>query len=102
MISSVNLYLSNKPISSNSDNYPYRAYIETLLSYNADSKSTHLKASVLWVEDTATHFNTLDHDGGNVGLQKRIDEIAQSRTAQLLGRLHLDLFQQEKIFTERN
>ena len=41
MFSSLNLYLNNKQISSNSDTYPYRAYIENLLSYNADSKSTH-------------------------------------------------------------
>ena len=37
MFSSVDLYLNNKLISSNSDTYPYRAYIENLLSYNADS-----------------------------------------------------------------
>ena len=40
MFNSVDLYLNNKLISSNSDTYLYRAYIENLLSYNADSKST--------------------------------------------------------------
>ena len=96
MFSSVDLYLNNKLISSNSDTYPYRAYIENLLSYNADSKSTFLNASVLWVEDTADQFDTLNHNGANTGLQKRIGFIAQSKTAELFGRLHLDLFQQEK------
>ena len=96
MFSSVDLYLNNKLISSNSDTYPYRAYIENLLSYNSDSKSTFLKASVLWVEDTAAHFDTLNHDGANTGLQKRMGAISQSKTAELFGRLHLDLFQQEK------
>ena len=65
MFSSVDLYLNNKLISSNSDTYLYRAYIENLLSYNADSKSTFLNASVLWVEDTAAQFDTLNHDGAN-------------------------------------
>ena len=96
MFNSVDLYINNKLISSNSDNYPYRAYIENLPSYNADSKSTFLKASVLWVEDTAAHFNSFDHDGTNTGLQKRMAAISQSKTAELFGRLHLDLFQQEK------
>ena len=70
MFNSVDLYLNNKLISSNSDTYPYRAYIENLLSYNADSKSTFLNASVLWVDDTAAQFDTLNHDGVNTGLQK--------------------------------
>ena len=92
MFNGVDLYLNNKLISSNSDTYLYRAYIENLLSYNADSKSTFLNASVLW----AAQFDTLNHDGANAGLQKRIAVISQSKTAELFGRLHLDLFQQEK------
>ena len=96
MFNSVDLYLNNKRISSNSDTYPYRAYIENLPSYNADNKSTFLNASVLWVEDTAAQFDTLNHDGANTGLQKRIAVISQSKNAELFGRLHLDLFQQEK------
>ena len=94
MFRSVDLYLNNKVIS-NSDTYPYRSYIEHL-SYNADSKSTHLKASVFWAEDTTAQFNTLDHDGANTGLLTRMAAILQSKTAELFGRLHLDLFQQEK------
>ena len=94
MLNSVDLYLNNKLISSNSDTCPYRAYIENLLSYNADSKSTHLKASVLWVE------HILNHDGVNVGLQTRMAAISQSNTAELFGRLHLDLFQQEKYLPD--
>ena len=66
------------------------------MSYNADSKLTFLNASVLWVEDTAAQFDTLNHDGANAGIQKRIAVISQSKTAELFGRLHLDLFQQEK------
>ena len=89
-------WVEHFPIASLANIYPYRAYIENLLSYNADSKSTHLKASVLWAEDAATHFNTLDHNGDNSGLQTRIAAILQSKTAELFGRLHLDLFQQEK------
>ena len=98
MFSRVDLHLSNKLISSISDTYPYRAYIENLLSYNADRKSTHFKASVLRAEDTATHFNTLDRKTDNSGLQTRMNAILQSKTAEIFGRLHLDLCQQENIY----
>ena len=46
-------------------------------------------------EDNAAHFNTLDRNWDNVGLQTRTDAILQSTTVELFGRLHLDQFQQE-------
>ena len=96
MFSSVDLYLNNKLVSSNLDTYPYRAYIENLLSYNTDSKVTHLRASELWIKDTGGKFDALAHDGDNAGLKKRIEEIAESKTTELCGRIHLDMFHQEK------
>ena len=52
MFSSVDLYRNNKLITSYSDTSPERAYIENRLSYNAESKLTHLKAIVLWLKTT--------------------------------------------------
>ena len=98
MFNSVDLYLNNKLISSNSDTYPYRAYIENLLSYNADSKSTFLNASVLWVEDTAAQFDTLNHDGANTGLQKRIAIISQSKIQNFLDVYILIYFNKKNIY----
>ena len=59
MFSNIDLYLNNKLITSGSGNYPYRAYIENLLSYSPESKNTHLKAGELWIKDTAGHMNDL-------------------------------------------
>ena len=96
MFNSVDLYLNNKLISSNLDTYPYRAYIENLLSYNADSKSTFLNASVLGLKTLLLSSIHSTMMGLIQGFQKRISVISQSKTAELFGRLHLDLFQQEK------
>jgi hypothetical protein len=96
MFSSIDLYLNNKLISSNLDTYPYRAYFENLLSYNKDSKLTHLNAGDLWANDTAGEFNALTYNGANEGLKIRFQQITESKKCELLGRLHLDVFQQEK------
>jgi len=44
LFGSVDMYLNNKLVTGNADTYPYRAYIENLLSYNKASKDIHLKA----------------------------------------------------------
>ena len=96
LFSSMDLYLNNKLITNNSDTYPYRAYIENLLSYSGESKSTHLKAGEMWVEDTPAKFDKPDLDGGNVGMVARAKLIEESKCIELCGRLHLDLFLQNK------
>ncbi|XP_045186016.2 uncharacterized protein F54H12.2-like [Mercenaria mercenaria] len=96
MFSSIDLYLNNKLISSNSHTYPYRVYIENLLSYNKECKDTQLRAFELWDKDTATHMQDNTRDGNNDGWKRRRTRIAESKSCELTGRLHLDLFLQEK------
>ncbi|XP_053372978.1 uncharacterized protein F54H12.2-like [Mercenaria mercenaria] len=90
------LYLNNKLISSNSHTYPYRAYIENLLSYNKECKDTQLRAFDLWDKDTATHMQDNTRAAANYGWKRRRTRIAESKSCELIGRLHLDLFLQEK------
>ena len=96
MFSNIDLYLNNKLITSGSNNYPYRAYIENLLSYSPESKKTHLRAGELWIKDTAGHMTDAQTEGNNAGAKQRIAAIAESKTVELFGRLHLDVFLQEK------
>ena len=96
LFSSVDLYLNNKLVSNTSDTYPYKAYVENLLSYAGDVKSTSLKAMELWIKDTTGHMQANAHDGDNAGFKDRRASIHQSQTLELVGRLHLDLFLQEK------
>ena len=96
MFSSVDMYLNNKLISSDSELYPYRAYIENLLSYSQDCKSTHLGVLELWDQDTPGHMQDHTRGGDNDGWKRRRTFIKQSKVCELAGRLHLDLFLQEK------
>ncbi|XP_053390169.1 uncharacterized protein F54H12.2-like [Mercenaria mercenaria] len=94
--SSIDLYLNNKLISSNTHTYPYRAYIENLLSYNKECKNTQLRAFELWDKDTSGHMQANTRAGANSGWKVRRTRIAESKSCELIGRLHLDLFLQEK------
>ena len=96
LFSSIDLYLNNKLVTNNTDTYPYRAYIENLLSYSKESKKTHLNASDLWEKDTPGQLGAVDITGENKGMTARNSHIAQSVSLELCGRLHLDLFLQEK------
>ena len=73
--------------------------IETLLSYGTDVKVTQL-TSHLWNKDTATRTDAVEIVKGpaaNEGLVARRANIVRSRLVDLMGRLHLDLFLQDKF-----
>ena len=79
--------------------YAYRAYIETLLSYGTDAKVTQLTGQ-LWYKDTATHMDAVEIVDGataNAGFVARREHIVRSRVVDMMGRLHVDLFLQDKF-----
>jgi hypothetical protein len=94
LFSEVDLYLNNKLISSSMDTYPYRAYLENLLTYGKEAKNTHLDACVIWKPDTPEKFDELDED--NKGFDARQKKIVGARNLELMDRLHLDMWLQEK------
>lgn len=96
LFSTIDVYLNNKLITNNSDTYPYRAYIENLLSFNKESKTTHLKGGDLWISDTPGKFEITNLSQQNEGLDERNKVMAGSKSFELCGRLHLDVFLQEK------
>jgi len=73
--------------------YPYRAYIEILLSYGPAAKESQL-TGVMWYKDTPGHQDKRTTD--NKGFTSRKALTAQSKSVQMMGKLHLDLFCQEK------
>ena len=92
MFSNIDLYLNNKLVTSNTDTYPYKAYIENLFSYAEDIKLKQLKAGELWDEDEAFKFENFDS-----GLEKTCAKLtAEGKSVEAMGRLHLDLAMQEK------
>ena len=104
LFSQVDISLNGTLVTTASDTYGYRAYIETLLSYGEDAKKTHLTSS-LYYKDEAEKFDSLDLDGNNAnaGFVWRNQFISQSRSVDMIGRIHADLFLQDRyILNEVN
>ena len=59
--SQVDLSLNNVLVMQSSNTYPYRAHIETLLSFGPAAANSQLSAS-LWYKDTAGRFDSLEMD----------------------------------------
>jgi len=78
LFSDVDLYMNNKLVCSSVDTYPYRAYLENLLTYGKEAKNTHLDACVVWKPDTADKFNEIDED--NVGFTEGQKKITRGRS----------------------
>jgi hypothetical protein len=89
----VSVSLNEKLVSPPTSLYPYRAYVETLLSYGPDAKESQL-TGVMWYKDTPGHQDKTTAD--NKGFTSRKALTAQSKSVQMMGKLHLDLFCQEK------
>lgn len=94
LIRTATLYLNGKPIQSIDSNYSYRAYFENLLNYGTEQASVHLD-SVGWALDTPGKMEAITND--NLGLKKRTEMFADSKEVELIGRLHLDMANQEKL-----
>jgi hypothetical protein len=92
LFSDVSVSLNEKLVSPPTSLYPYRAYIETLLSYGPAVKESQL-TGVIWYKDTPGHQ---DKRTDNKGFTSRKALTAQSKSVQMMGKLHLDLFCQEK------
>lgn len=95
MFCQVDVLLNGTQITSSTSTYPYRAVIETLLSYGSDAKKSQL-ASALFSKDMAGRMDTVTVENNNPAFIKRRDLAAGSRVIDMMGRLHLDLFFQDR------
>ncbi|XP_069092626.1 uncharacterized protein F54H12.2-like [Pleurodeles waltl] len=96
MFNQVYINLDDRLVTQSDNMYTYRAYIESILNYSCEALDTQLSAG-LFYKDTHTHFEDTALDGGNDGLKKRASFAAGSRQFDLLGRVHSDLFIQDKL-----
>ena len=96
----IDVELNGTLVTQSQNTYPYRSMIETLLSYGQDSKKSHLTSS-LFYKDDAKYFDSIDLEGENVnkGFVKRHEIIKGSKVFDMYGRLHTDLFAQERFLT---
>ena len=96
LFSQVDIQLKGTLITSSTNIYPYRAILETLLSYGENAKKTRL-TSALYYKDAAGQMDTTALTAGdcvmsNEGLVKRSQRTNQSPVVDKIGRLHADIF----------
>lgn len=100
LFSQCEVSLNERLVSPSSNNYPYRAYMETLLNYGEEAKKTQL-TSALFYKDTAGLMDeanpAANDDVANQGLKKRAQLSARSRLLDMTGPLHSDIFLQDKL-----
>ena len=92
----MDVYLNDTLVTPSSNTYPFRAYVDTLLSYGAEAKHTQL-TSQLWYKATTGHMDATTENGGNLGLVERRRHIAEIRVVETMGRLYVDLFLQDRF-----
>ena len=97
LFSQVDISLNGTLITPSTNTYPYRAMLETLLSYGEDSKKSQL-TSALFYKDRAGKMDnvTIAAANRNEGLFQRRAIAAQSREFDMMGRLHADIVFQDR------
>ena len=99
LFSEMEVKLNDTLVSSLDSTYAYRAYLETLLSYGKDAKSSQLTMS-MYYKDTAGAMDAIALVGANAtnaGLVKRHGFFQTSRPVDLVGRLHVDMAFQQRL-----
>ncbi len=94
LFSQVDVFLNHKLVTPAASTYPYKAFIQTLLSYEGAAKRTHL-SSALWFADTAEHIDY--RRDTNEGYTRRAAYTAESRRVDLYGPLFADIFNVERL-----
>lgn len=104
LFSHVSMELGDVEIADANGVYPYRAYLETILSCNANLMTTRLPLEGFW-KDTGNRLENMDSGALaatlNEGFKNRIQAYDAGALMTLSGRPHLDLFHQEKDIPSR-
>jgi len=96
LFSQVDISLNGTLITASTNTYPYRAMLETLLSYKQNAKTSQL-TSALYYKETAGHMDSTTFDNNiNEGLAARRRLSARSAVIDMMGRLHADIFFQDR------
>ena len=94
LFSQVDVLLNDTLVTPSENTYPYRAYIESTLNYGREAKTTHL-TTALYYQDTASHLESLN-EAENLGFDARKQQARRGRDVDMIGRLHCDIFHQER------
>jgi hypothetical protein len=94
LFSQVDVFPNGKLISSPSQTYAYRAYIETQLNYDTPAKCSQLTTR-LYYKDLAGKMDGFT--ANTTGMSKRMALTKSSATVELMGNIHHDLFNQDRF-----
>ena len=95
MFSEIDVNVNGTLITSSTGVYGYRAYLESILTYGKDYKQTQLGNS-MYYEGAGDQFS-ISSTNKDTGLQKRRERIKRSKLIDMTGRLHVDIFSQERF-----
>ncbi len=93
LFSQIDVILNDVLITPSNNLYPYKAYIESLLSYGCEAEYSFLSAA-MFSKETAGEMDKITD--ANKSFINRKTICAQSKTFQCQGRLHTELCQQIK------
>lgn len=97
LFNQVDVSINGRIITPSTSYYQYKAYIQNLLKYGNDTKTSQLTTQ-LWKKDTSGHLDDNDvHSGQNTALFERSSYFTKSKTVDLVGPIHHDLFQMERF-----
>lgn len=91
----MDVYLNNKLVSFNTNNYPWKAYLKTVLFGGKEELSSQ-KTSQLYFKDEGTMDDANAYNGGNAGLVLRYGYTQESKVFELEGNLMEDIFDIDK------
>ena len=98
LFSEVDVSLNGTAISTSTNTYSYRAYLETLLNYGRDSKESQLALSMFYKSnETETPFSL---EKNSKALQRRRIRTKRSNVVDMVGRIHSDIFTQDKLILD--
>jgi len=102
LFSQVDVSLNGTLFTASTNSYPYRAMRETLLSYGEDAKRTQL-TSTLFYKDRTSRMDSMDlaDNAANDGQLKCRALGLESRTFDMVGHLHADIFCQDRYMINR-
>jgi len=103
LFSQVDISLNKTQVTSSTNTYPYRAMLETLLSYGDDAKKSQL-TSAMFYEDQPGRMDTVTVDNvdtRNSGLVERRKFTTESKTVDMIGRIHADMFFQSRYLLNK-
>lgn len=91
MFRDVSLSIADQQVEGGQNDYPYKAYFNTLMQFHPAAQTSHMEA-MGWCKDQAELFD----NEANSGFMKRSKLIAGSKVCQLYGPIQLDFFRQSR------